>query len=128
MKLVKAVTASSLSLLALLALVEPAVSADPPSDAGFQRRCAVCHSLAPAKGKVGPPLKGVIGRTAGTAPGYDYSPAMKSAAFVWNREKLDTYIRDTQVFLPGVKMEVTVSDPALRQAIIDYLVAQSVSR
>src|SRR5262249_581773 len=42
-------------------------------------RCAVCHSAKAGENKIGPSLFGVFGRKSGTAPGYDYSPAMKTA-------------------------------------------------
>ena len=44
------------------------------------KRCAVCHKLEEgATSAAGPSLHGVIGRTAGTEEGFDYSPAMVEA-------------------------------------------------
>jgi len=48
------------------------------------RKCQVCHSLEPGKTLIGPSLAGVIGRKAGSLPGYDYSPAMRQADIVWD--------------------------------------------
>ena len=41
-------------------------------------KCVACHMVGEnAKHKVGPALNDVVGRQAGTAEGYNYSPAMK---------------------------------------------------
>ena len=53
---------------------------------------------------LGPSLAGVIGRKAGTEAGYNYSPAMKSAAIVWNAQTLDQYLTDPAKVVPGNKM------------------------
>ena len=68
-------------------------SAAPSGEAVFKQRCAVCHSIAPALGKMGPPLAGVMGRKAGTLPGYAYSSAMKGSKLVWDAATLDTYLK-----------------------------------
>ena len=68
------------------------------------KKCAVCHSLEPGKNLVGPSLAGVVGRKAGTEPGYDYSPAMKQGGFVWDPATLDSYLTDPQKIVPGNKM------------------------
>src|SRR5215467_5760299 len=52
-------------------------------------RCAVCHSSKPGENKNGPSLAGVVGRKSGSAQGYDYSPALKSAGITWNEQELD---------------------------------------
>lgn len=43
--------------------------------------CEDCHSI--EKNDVGPMHKGVVGRTAGTVPGYGYSPALKNSKIEW---------------------------------------------
>jgi len=68
------------------------------------RKCQACHSLDPGKNLVGPSLAGVIGRKAGSAPNYSYSPAMKSANLVWDAKTLDSYLNDPQKVVPGNKM------------------------
>jgi cytochrome c len=65
---------SQLMLAAILAgIATTAVAAPPTGQQVFEQRCTVCHSLQPAPGKMGPPLAGVVGRKAGTAPGFAYS-------------------------------------------------------
>ena len=68
------------------------------------RKCQACHSLEPGKNILGPSLAGIIGRKAGAEPGYNYSPAMKQANFVWDAKALDAYLSDPQKVVPGNKM------------------------
>lgn len=68
------------------------------------RKCQACHSMEAGKNMLGPSLAGVIGRKAGTLPGYDYSPAMKKADLVWNAQTLDQYLSNPGKTVPGNKM------------------------
>jgi cytochrome c len=83
--------------------------------------CAACHS-ADGQNGLGPTLKGVYGRKAGTAAGFRYSPAMKKAATVWDDKSLDNFLADTQKALPGNVMPFPgLPDAAQRAEIIAYL-------
>lgn len=83
--------------------------------------CAVCHAIVANKNGVGPSLFGVVGRKAGTAPGYTYSAAMKSAA-VWTPQQLDAYLTNPKATVPGNKMPFNgVTDAQKRADIIAYL-------
>jgi cytochrome c len=42
------------------------------------KACAACHATDHTN-RVGPGLEGIVGRTAGTAPGFRYSNAMKNS-------------------------------------------------
>jgi cytochrome c len=87
----------------------------------FKGNCGVCHTDEPGKNKIGPSLFGVVGRKAGTAPGYRYSDAMKNSGIVWTPEALDKYLTDPRA-IPNIKMIfLGIKDPAQRKAIIDYL-------
>ena len=68
------------------------------------RKCQACHSLDAGKNLLGPSLAGLVGRKAGTASGYDYSPAMKKADITWNGQTLDQYLTDPSKMVPGNKM------------------------
>ncbi len=84
--------------------------------------CAGCHDTRADLGhRVGPNLHGVIGRKAGTAPGYNYSDAMKASGIVWDAQTLDAFIKSPAKQVPGSKMVNATSDPARRQAVIEYL-------
>ena len=53
----------------------------------YESRCIGCHSI--DDNRVGPAHRGVFGRKAGSAKGYDYSPAVKSSKIVWSAKTLD---------------------------------------
>ena len=68
-------------------------------------KCTACHSIGPgAKNKIGPELNGLIGRKAGSVPGYSYSDANKQSGITWTEEEFAKYIRDPQGTVKGTKM------------------------
>ncbi|MBB3238448.1 c-type cytochrome [Phyllobacterium endophyticum] len=71
------------------------------------KKCAVCHVADSDKNKVGPSLNKLMGRTAGTHPGFSYSPAMKAAGaagLVWDSANLRDYLHDPKAKVKGTKM------------------------
>jgi cytochrome c2 len=58
------------------------------------RKCGACHSLESGQNMIGPNLGGIIGRKAGTEPGFTYSSAMKQANITWTPQTLATYLVD----------------------------------
>ena len=87
----------------------------------FEARCAVCHSVTRSGGaSIGPHLFGVVGRKAGTLPGFAYSPAMKRSGIVWSEANLKRYIADPRVVVPGNAMPFAGMH---NQAQVDALVA-----
>ena len=94
---------------AAVAQAQPAAAAapgggDPTAGRLVFRKCQACHSMEPGKTILGPSLAGIIGRKAGSEPGYSYSPAMKQANIVWDAKTLDAYLNDPQKVVPGNKM------------------------
>ena len=85
----------------------------------YESRCGACHSL--DDNRVGPAHKGVVGRKAGTAVGYDYSPAVKASTIVWNADTLDRWLTDPERTIPGQKMGYSVPLEQDRSDIIAYL-------
>ena len=84
--------------------------------------CAACHSVEPGGASgIGPNLHGVVGRRAGSAPGYAYSEAMKRSGIVWDAQTLDAFLASPQKQVPGSRMRNTTSDPQRRRAVIEYL-------
>lgn len=70
-------------------------------------KCKACHVADADTNKIGPALKGVIGRTAGTHQGFKYSKAMTDAGaggLVWDEANLTTYLRDPKAMVKGTKM------------------------
>ncbi len=94
------------------------------TDAGAFAACAACHTRTPgAPHQFGPNLHNLIGRKAGTAEGFAYSPAMRDSGIVWNAQTLDEYLAGPAQRVPGTRMTLATDDPASRQAIIRYLSA-----
>ena len=94
-------------MAAAVAMGATAAQASGNAAAGKQvfARCAICHSNTKgAPHKIGPNLWGVIGRKAGTQPGFNYSAAMKKADFTWTDEKIEAYVMHPQQVVPGNKM------------------------
>src|SRR5215813_7782267 len=56
--------------------------------------CMGCHSL--DEDDVGPRHRGVVGRVAGTVPGYAYSRALRNSHIVWGPETLDRWLISPQ--------------------------------
>ncbi|WP_425440770.1 c-type cytochrome [Phreatobacter oligotrophus] len=97
--------------------------ADHPGAEVF-RACAACHTLDPDGGnRAGPTLHGVIGRRIGTAPGYDYSPALRGMDIVWTKETIARLFEiGPMAYTPGTKMpEQRVTDPEDLKDLVDFI-------
>ena len=71
----------------------------------FKSKCFACHSIGDgAKNKVGPVLNGLDGRKTGSAEGFNYSDANKSADITWGEASFKEYIKDPRAKVPGTKM------------------------
>jgi cytochrome c len=71
---------------------------------------------------MGPDLKTVVGRKAGSLPGYSYSPAMKGEKISWTPENLETFLTKPQDFVKGTKMFFPgLPNAADRADVIAYL-------
>lgn len=67
--------------------------------------CRACHQIGEnAKNMVGPNLNAIIGRKAGTEPGYNYSAAMKNSGITWDVATFHKYIMNPRTTVPGTKM------------------------
>lgn len=85
----------------------------------YAARCAACHSL--QFNSVGPTHGNLIGRRAGTAPGYSYSPALKASTVVWGEDTLSRWLADPEKFIPGQRMFISIPDAQERADIVAYL-------
>jgi cytochrome c len=108
-------------LAAILAGMATGAAAAPSGQAVFEQRCAICHALQPAPGKMGPPLAGVVGRKAGTVAGFAYSSALKASGVTWTADTLDAFVKAPGKTVPGTKMLLGAPDAEQRAAVIQYL-------
>ena len=119
----KALTLSVLALAGLLAnTAAQAQALTGDSESGqslFQHHCSACHSL--TANRVGPILSGVYGRKAGSVPGFSYSDAVKNSGVTWDATSIDKWLTNPRDFIPGQRMNFSISDPQKRADIIAYL-------
>ena len=85
----------------------------------YESRCIACHSR--DENRAGPAHQGVVGRRAGQAKGYDYSPALKKSKVIWNEKTLNRWLTNPERLIPGQKMGFSVPDARDRADLIDYL-------
>jgi cytochrome c len=85
----------------------------------YESRCGACHSI--QTNRIGPKHLGVVGRKAGSIAGFDYSPALKKAKFVWTPKQLDKWLQGPGKLVRGTNMAFTVPKAEDRAAIIAYL-------
>ena len=102
------------------ALAASAATGDAERGAEIYTRCEACHAL--AYDRTGPRHCGVVGRKAGTVPGFDYSPAMRHSKLIWDASTLDRFLADPPKVVPGTTMTYAgVKDAGERADLIAYL-------
>ena len=111
---------SAASVFAVAAPERP--QGDPVRGRTVYQVCMACHSL--DEDDVGPHHRGVVGRVAGTVPGYAYSPALKNSHIVWGPDTLDRWLTNPQGLVPGAKMFFTMPSARDRADVIAYLTEQ----
>lgn len=118
------------TILAITALPMLAQAENDP-DAGRRvfTQCLACHTInegAPAR--IGPNLRGVVGRAAGSIDGFRYSPNMRELAatnFIWTEANLTNYLADPKVLLPrGYMAFPGLRNPEQISDVIAYLRVQ----
>lgn len=114
----------------LAALPAPYNQADLENGRAAFARCRSCHTITPnGPNLTGPNLYGIIGRPAGTHPGYTYSKVVKSAGFVWDDDHIDHWLQNPRTFLPGNKMTYPgLPDAADRRDVIAFLSVEAAKR
>lgn len=98
------------------------LSGDPVKGKAVFTQCATCHVKEIGVNKVGPSLAGVIGRPAGTVPGFRYSEANKGSGITWTEQELYVYLENPKAKIPGTIMAfVGLKDSQKRADVIAYL-------
>lgn len=114
-------------VLAVAGMAEAAPSA-PSADSQQQvlhgeqvyARCQACHAL--AQDRVGPHHCGLLGRRAGSVPGFAYSQAMKDSRITWDEKTLNQFLSGPLKAVPGTSMTYDgVPDAKDRADLIAYL-------
>lgn len=116
-------TSAALAFSCATALPASAQTADPARGEGvFLNRCSECHAVTGEEIKIGPPLTGLFGRTAGTREGYTYSDAMRQSGIVWTAEVLAEYLVKPKLMVPNTKMNFNgLKRPGETEDLIAYL-------
>jgi cytochrome c len=112
------------ALAIVLALGCAAAQAEAPANVAHgeevYNRCVACHAL--KADRVGPHHCGLIGRRAGSVPGFAYSEAMKKSKLVWDEKTLDRFLVNPMKVVPGTAMTYDgVPDSTDRHDLIAYL-------
>jgi len=95
---------------------------DATAGASVFRQCGACHIVDATTMKVGPGLKGLFGREAGSIPGFPYSQAMRSSGITWNEDTLRAYLANPKAKVPGNRMPFGgVKDPQKLEDLLAYL-------
>ena len=71
----------------------------------FNNACRTCHTVREGDNRQGPNLHRIIGRKAGSLPGYGYSSAMKEAGFAWDADKLERFMATPDAVVSGNNMK-----------------------
>ena len=88
------------------------------------RACVACHTLgAEQANRAGPTLAGIFGRRIATAPGYNFSDALKRLDIVWTPETVSRLFEvGPQAYTPGTKMpEQRIGSEQDRAALVQFL-------
>ena len=117
------IAATLLPLAAHAQMTLPDDSAAPIDGATlFLNQCGTCHTVERgAAARQGPNLAGVVGRKAGSLPGYEYSAGFAQADWVWDAPHLDRWLTNPQAMIASAVMPYKQADAAVRAAIIDWL-------
>ena len=90
-------------------------------------QCKACHENEKGVTRIGPTLKGVVGRKVASVDGYKYSDAMKAfgaTGAVWDEATLTKYLPSPKTLVPGTKMTFAgLKKPEDVANVIAYLTA-----
>ena len=114
------------SLAAVLMAASPAFAdGDAANGEKVFIKCKACHENEQGVNKIGPTLKGIVGRKTASVEGYTYSEAMKAkgdAGQVWDEATLAAYLPDPKAYVPGTKMAFAgLKNPQEVADVIAYL-------
>jgi cytochrome c len=100
-----------------------ALAADPAAgEKIFKTQCGICHAVAAGENRIGPTLFGVVGRQAGSVPGFNYTADHKKLGIAWDAATLDKYLTNPRAMVPDTSMVYAgLKDDAKRADLVAYL-------
>jgi cytochrome c len=115
--------AVGLCAVALLLSTVSAEAGDPARGKIVFKQCSACHTvIANVRDSMGPGLFGIVGRKAGTKPGYTYSDAMKKSGIVWTEATLKTFVMNPMETVPNSNMLFNdINNGAQADDLVAYL-------
>lgn len=89
--------------------------------------CRACHSFDEGGANmIGPALFDFFGRGVGEQTGFEYSPVMRNADFVWTPRALNAWLAQPGQFLPGNRMTIAgITRQGDRDDLIAFLLAET---
>ena len=88
----------------------------------FKAQCVICHSVAAGVNGVAPTLFGVVGRSAGGVPGFNYTADHEQLGVTWDAATLDKYLADPRAMVPDTSLIYAgLKDDAKRADLVAYL-------
>jgi cytochrome c len=88
----------------------------------FKAQCGICHAVAAGQNRIGPTLFGVVGRQAGSVPGFNYTADHKKLGIAWDAATLDKYLTNPRAMVPDTSMVYAgLKDDAERADLVAYL-------
>jgi cytochrome c len=118
---------SAVTALATLALLASPAFADGDPAAGEKSfvKCKACHENEQGVTRVGPTLKGIVGRKVASIADYKYSDGMAAKGTdgqIWDEATLTAYLPDPRAAVPGTKMAFAgLKNPQEIADLIAYL-------
>jgi cytochrome c len=100
-----------------------ALAADPVAgEKIFKTQCSICHAVVAGENRIGPTLFGVVGRRAGSVPGFNYTADHKKLGIAWDAATLDKYLTNPRAMVPDTSMVYAgLKDDAERADLVAYL-------
>lgn len=112
----------ALAIAVAAVAISPAAAEAGDGEALFRKSCQACHTLNfDEPRRQGPPLVGIVGKTAGKVDGFPYSQGLKEADWPWTEEKLDAWLTRPKSVVADTYMIYKQDDPQVRQEIIAFL-------
>ena len=88
----------------------------------FKTQCGICHAVVAGENRIGPTLFGVVGRPAGSVPGFNYTADHKKLGITWDAATLDKYLANPRAMVPDTSMVYAgLKDDAERADLVAYL-------